>query len=189
MRDVVSGTRGQGPPISGRRSSLVAMLSAELSSPITLLPARAPDRAGMSAYSTRLLNRASPFQLPSTQITAQAPGILVVDDESEIRRMVSEILSSEGYLVLPATNGAEALAVMDAARVSLALVDMRMPVLDGWGFARELRKRRSWLPVIVMSAAVNAQQWADEIGAAGCVSKPFDLLELLAQVEHLVAPN
>jgi CheY-like chemotaxis protein len=48
-------------------------------------------------------------------------------------RLVSEILSSEGYLVLPATNGAEALAVMDDARVSLALLDMRMPVLDGWG--------------------------------------------------------
>jgi two-component system, chemotaxis family, chemotaxis protein CheY len=77
---------------------------------------------------------------------------------------------------VPATNGAEALAVMDGARVSLALLDMRMPVLDGWGFARELRERRSWLPVIVMSAVVNTQQWTDEIGAAGCVSKPFDPL-------------
>ena len=71
---------------------------------------------------------------------------------------------------VPATNGAEALAVMDGARVSLALLDMRMPVLDGWGFARELRA------LIVMSAGVNAQQWTDEIGAAGCVSKPFDPL-------------
>ena len=113
----------------------------------------------------------------------------MVDDEWEIRNLVSETLTSEGYLVLPATNGAEALAVMDGARVSLALLDMRMPVLDGWGFARELRARRSWLPVIVMSAAVNAQQWADEIGAAGCVGKPFDLLELLATVERLVSPN
>jgi CheY-like chemotaxis protein len=84
---------------------------------------------------------------------------------------------------------AEALAVMDGARVSLALLDMRMPVLDGWGFARELRERRSWLPVIVMSAGVNAQQWADEIGAAGCVSKPFDLVELLVKVDRLVAPH
>ena len=189
MRDVLSGTRGKGRPIGSRRSCLVPVPCAERSSPITLLPTRAPDRAATATYSTRLLNRVSPFQLPSTRITAQAPGILVVDDECEIRRLVSEILSSEGYLVLPATNGAEALAVMDGARVSLALVDMRMPVLDSWGFARELRERRSWLPVIVMSAAVNAQQWADEIGAAGCVSKPFDLLELLAKVERLVAPR
>jgi two-component system, chemotaxis family, chemotaxis protein CheY len=163
--------------------------AAELSSPITLLRTQALDLASTSGYSTRLLNRVSAVHLPATRITAQAPGILVVDDEWEIRNLVSETLSSKGYLVLPATNGAEALAVMDGARVSLALLDMRMPVLDGWGFARELRARRSWLPVIVMSAAVNAQQWADEIGAAGSLSKPFDLLELLATVERLVAPN
>jgi two-component system chemotaxis response regulator CheY len=126
---------------------------------------------------------------PITLLPARAPGILVVDDESEIRRMVSDILRGEGYLVLPATNGAEALAVIDGARVSLALLDMRMPVLDGWGFARELRERHSRVPVIVMSAAVNAQQWADEIGAAGCLSKPFDLLELLTEVERLVTPD
>jgi two-component system chemotaxis response regulator CheY len=103
--------------------------------------------------------------------------------------MVSEILSSEGYLVLPATNGAEALAVLDSARVSLALLDMRMPVLDGWGFARRLRERRSWMPLLVMSAADNVQQWAIDIGAAGCVGKPFDVMDLLAQVERLVAPH
>src|ERR1051326_1742871 len=146
--------------------------AAERSSPITLLPTRASDRAGASAHSSLLVNRASPFRLPATRTTAQAPGILVVDDEWEIRNLVSETLTSEGYLVLPATNGAEALAVMDGARVSLALLDMRMSVLDGWGFARELRERRSWLPVVVMSAAINAQQWADEIGAAGSLSKP-----------------
>jgi CheY-like chemotaxis protein len=163
----------------------VPWLGAEHSSPITLLPARMPRHAGTTVHSTRLLNRASPFKLPSTRITNQTPGILVVDDESAIRKVVIDILSSEGYTVLPASNGAEALAILDRTRVSLALVDI--PVLDARAFARELRERHSWLPVIVMSGAVNARQWAGEIGAAGCLSKPFDLLELLAEVERLVA--
>jgi CheY-like chemotaxis protein len=123
-----------------------------------------------------------------TQST-RGPGILVVDDEVEIRDLMSEILITEGYQVLSASNGAEALAVLDRTPVSLALLDMGMPVLDGWGFARGLRERRSSLPILVMSAAVNGQQWADDIGAAGCVSKPFDLLDLLAQVERLVGPD
>jgi len=137
----------------------------------------------------RTLNRAAPYQLPPTRPTGQAHGILVVDDEAEIRRLVSEILTSEGYLALPAANGVEALAVLDRTRVSLALLDMRMPVLDGWGFARRLRERPCWLPIVVMSAAGNGQQWAAEIGAAGCIGKPFDVPDLLAQVERLVAPH
>jgi CheY-like chemotaxis protein len=100
---------------------------------------------------------------------------------------VSEILGSEGYLVLPAANGAEALAALDGVRVSLALLDMRMPVLDGWGFARELRERRSRLPLVVMSAAEEAPRWAEQIGAVACIRKPFDLLDLLNTVQFLVA--
>jgi two-component system chemotaxis response regulator CheY len=169
--------------------SRARVVSTELSPPIRLLPARAPHRVAKGKYSTRLLDRVSPFPLPSTRMTAQAPGILVVDDDEEVRGVVGEILTSEGYLVLPATNGAEALSLLERARVSLALLDMRMPVLDGWGFAKVLRTRSSRPPILIMSAAPNGQQWADDIGAAGCVAKPFDLLDLLSQVQRLVAPH
>lgn len=158
------------------------------SSRITLLPSRAPDPLGAAKHSTRLLDRASPFEMPSIR-TAQAPGILVIDDELEIRELVAEILSTEGYVVFPARNGAEALGVLSHTRVSLVLLDMRMPVLDGWSFARRLRERRTGLPILVMSAAGNALQLANDIGAAGCLSKPFDVLELLALVERFVAPH
>ncbi len=159
------------------------------SAPITLLPVRAPHDPEGPTYSTRLLNRASPFRSPSIPKTAQSPGILVIDDEADIRAVVSDILIEEGYLVLQAADGADALTVVDRARVSLAMLDMRMPVLDGWGFARALRERRKWLPILVMSAAIDARHWADDIGAAGCVSKPFDLLDLVTQVERLVSPH
>ena len=159
-----------------------------LRSPITLLPARPPYGRCATQYSTRLLNRASPFRL-SLMHTTMAPTILVVDDEADIRAMVSEFLMSEGYGVWPAKNGAEALAVLDRAWPSLVLLDMRMPVLNGWEFARALVDRRLPLPVVVMTAAVDGQSWADQIGAAGCLSKPFDLAELLASVERLVPPR
>ena len=155
--------------------------------PITLLPRRSPSAAWTTTSSTRLLNQTSPFRL-SPMRTTFGSGILVVDDEPNILAIVTDVLTSEGYGVLQATNGAEALAVLDRNRLSLVLLDMRMPVLDGWGFARAVLARRVLLPILVMTAAVDGKRWADQIGAAGCVSKPFDIPDLLADVERLVPP-
>ena len=111
--------------------------------------------------------------------------ILVVDDDPNILDVVSELLDMEGYTVTTAANGAEALARLDETRPSLVLLDMRMPVLDGWGFARELKARGVQLPILVMTAAQNARLWAEEIGAQGYVSKPFEVPALLDAVERL----
>ena len=111
--------------------------------------------------------------------------VLVVDDDPAILATVSEILDFEGYPVETATNGQEALRSLERRRPSVVLLDMRMPVLDGWGFARALKERGISLPVIVMTAAQDARKWAEEIGAAGHVSKPFELPELLAAVERI----
>jgi two-component system chemotaxis response regulator CheY len=110
--------------------------------------------------------------------------ILVVDDDPSIRSTVVEILEMEGYPVECAANGAEALASVEREPPSLVLLDMRMPVLDGWGFARALRERRIELQILVMTAAQDARCWADEIGAQGYLPKPFDLSDLLEKVEH-----
>jgi CheY-like chemotaxis protein len=63
---------------------------------------------------------------------------------------------------------------------------MRMPTLDGWGFARALRARGFQVPILVMTAAQDARRWAREIDAEGFVAKPFDLLDLLDAVGRLV---
>jgi len=115
-----------------------------------------------------------------------SPGpILVVDDDPSILDMVAQVLDFEGYPVQTAADGAAALDAVAAARPSLVLLDMRMPVLDGWGFAQALRARGVQLPIVVMTAAQDARRWAKEIGAAGYLAKPFELLELLAVVERL----
>ena len=113
--------------------------------------------------------------------------ILVVDDDPSILATVSEILEFEGYPVRTATNGAEALQVIEQEPPSLVLLDMRMPVLDGWGLARRLGERGVRLPIVVMTAAQDARRWAEEIGAAGYVPKPFELPELLDTVERFRA--
>ena len=111
--------------------------------------------------------------------------ILVVDDDASIRQTVREILDLEGYPVETAADGNEALEAVERREPSLVLLDMRMPELDGWGFARAIRERGMRLPILVMTAAENARTWADEIGADGYVSKPFELEELLAAVERV----
>ena len=110
--------------------------------------------------------------------------VLVVDDDPSILDTLAEFLNMEGYAVQTAANGAEALGCIEKTEPSLVLLDMRMPVLDGWGLTRALQERGRRLPIVVMTAAQDARQWAEEVGAVGYVSKPFDLLDLLDVVER-----
>lgn len=118
-------------------------------------------------------------------MTFEAP-ILVVDDDPSIRSTVADMLELEGYVVATAANGADALARAEQQRLSLVLLDMRMPVLDGWGFARGVRELGLSLPIVVMTAARDARRWAAEIGAQGYVAKPFELDDLLSAVQRIL---
>lgn len=94
----------------------------------------------------------------------EAP-ILVVDDDPSIRTTVSDVLDMEGYSVVTAANGAETLRQIEQTRPLLVVLDMRMPVMDGWGFAEALAARGMKVRILVMTPADNARAWADEIGA------------------------
>jgi|FLYN01.1.fsa_nt_gi DNA-binding response OmpR family regulator len=119
----------------------------------------------------------------------RAGPILVVDDDPSILSTVADVLDFEGYAVEQATNGAEALEIMERIRPALVLLDMRMPVLDGWEFARIARERGLDAPILVMTAARDARRWAQEIGADGYVAKPFHLPDLLAAIEGVLGRN
>ena len=110
--------------------------------------------------------------------------ILVVDDDPEILAMLRDFLESEGLVVRTAANGAEALDALDDLAPALILLDMRMPVLDGWAFAERLRERELAYPIVVMTAAESARRWAEEIGATDYIAKPFDVNELLETIER-----
>jgi CheY-like chemotaxis protein len=107
--------------------------------------------------------------------------ILVVDDDAALRDVLSLTLLLEGYPVREAANGAEALRLIEEEHPSLVVLDMQMPVLDGWGLARELKARELDPPILVMTAGHNAQRAAQEIGANGFVGKPFGVADLLHQ--------
>jgi DNA-binding response OmpR family regulator len=84
-----------------------------------------------------------------------------------------------------AASAANPILVIDDDLVpSVILLDMRMPVLDGWGFAERLRERRLPYPIVVMTAAESARRWAEEIGADAYIAKPFDVNELLQIIER-----
>jgi two-component system, chemotaxis family, chemotaxis protein CheY len=121
----------------------------------------------------------------STTATPEHP-ILVVDDEPTIREMVAEVLESEGYAVMTAANGSEALGVVSEYPPSLVILDLWMPVLDGPGFARELDARGLDVPIVVMTASYLAKPIAGDIGARYVLRKPFELSDLLDAVETVV---
>jgi len=112
--------------------------------------------------------------------------VLIVDDEPDIRATVSAMLEIEGYAVAEAANGADALAAVETEPPDVILLDMRMPVLDGWAFAAEMRRRSHAIPIVVMTAARDAARWAGEVAAVGYVAKPFGYDDLIAAVEEAV---
>jgi len=114
--------------------------------------------------------------------------VLVVDDDPAIRDAVRDALEAMGMRVTTASDGAEALDRVLNEEPCVVLLDMRMPVMDGWGFARAMRDRGMDLPVVVMTAAADARRWANEIGAMGVVAKPFALSELISAVEQCAEP-
>ena len=113
--------------------------------------------------------------------------ILVVDDDAAIRAAISEILEMEGYPVITADDGAAALRQIEQRPPALMLLDMRMPGLNGWDVASALQQRGVVVPTLVMTAAQDARRWAEQIGADGYLAKPFDLDDLLATIERLLA--
>lgn len=118
--------------------------------------------------------------------TGQIRPILVVDDDRAILSTITEILELEGYPFITASDGAEALQHIAAERPALVLLDMRMPILNGWEVARMLRERGVRIPIVVMTAAQDARLWAEQIDAVGYLAKPFDLDDLLATIARFL---
>ncbi len=119
----------------------------------------------------------------------RAARVLIVEDDDGIRDLVDLVLSSAGYEILTAPDGAAALQVVGTVHPDLVLLDMRMPVMDGWEFARRYRAGpEPHAPIVVMTAARDAAQRAAEIDANGYLGKPFDVGELLALVGHHARP-
>jgi len=115
--------------------------------------------------------------------------ILVVDDDEDFREALFEVLSEAGYPVQQAENGEVALARMAEESPGVVLLDLKMPVLDGWGVVERMRKdpKSSHIPILILSAY--GFEWeAELLGAQGYVPKSVGMEEILDRVRRSAGP-
>ena len=114
--------------------------------------------------------------------------VLLVEDDDDERDALAALLEQEDYCVLQAPNGAEALKLLESqpGQCQLILLDLMMPVMNGWDF-RKLQKRKAALadiPVVLMSAGAQIAFAVEDLDAAGYVTKPVEFSDLLKKVEQ-----
>ncbi len=115
--------------------------------------------------------------------------ILVVDDDASHRTLICDLLEEMGYRTTQAANGREALDRLEVDMPEAVLLDLRMPVMSGWGLLEALKKmpRARGLPIIIISGY--GFEWeAELVGAAGYISKPVDLDKVRTTVQQIVGP-
>jgi len=114
--------------------------------------------------------------------------IMVVDDDERITSMLRRSLTFEGYEVIQASNGQDALKQLMAKEPDLLILDVMMPYVDGWEVCRRLRQAGSTLPILMLTAKDDVKDRVKglDIGADDYLVKPFALEELLARVRALL---
>jgi len=119
--------------------------------------------------------------------------ILLVEDEELLRAGVQEVLEIQGYKVISAPDGQQALAILTAESIDLIITDLVMPKMDGVDFVKQLREIKPDLPVIVVSGStrnIMQRYGIDSIqvpGANASLPKPFKSVDLIEQVRQLLA--
>jgi CheY-like chemotaxis protein len=118
----------------------------------------------------------------------QMKRILVVDDDAGVREMLVRVLNDDGFPAIAAADGQEALKLVLSGRFDLVLLDLGMPVKDGWATLASLTHRYPDLAIIVITARSNQRAAAEAGGAAALFEKPLDFPELLQTVGRLLEP-
>lgn len=113
--------------------------------------------------------------------------VLVVDDEEDIREFVSQLLEEEGYEVETAADGYKALSIVQKGyQPDLIFLDMRMPIMDGPTFVETYRNLPGvHAPIVVLSATANVPNLINKVKPAACLTKPFDLTQLLEIAQRI----
>lgn len=113
--------------------------------------------------------------------------ILVAEDDLRILRLISDFLKNDNYNVYQATNGKEALDIFKKEKISLVILDIMMPIYDGWHVCKEIRKE-SDIPILILTAkdSDSDELFGFDSGADEYISKPFNPVLLLARVKNLL---
>lgn len=113
--------------------------------------------------------------------------ILIIEDDTSIRELLVEIFESEGYLVDSGVNGSEGIKALETNIPDLILMDVMMPVMDGYAFRMEQMKNPKWdsIPVVAMSAQDQGRGKLEDHGITNFINKPLELDRLLETVKSL----
>ena len=133
---------------------------------------------------------------PAKELTSDAPcpvsnteamkkTILVVDDDPQIRESLRKVLRAEGYEVVLAENGQEAIEKIKLEKIDLLLLDLGLPVKDGWDTVIWLAQVNPLLPVIIITGRWNQRELAEKMGANALMDKPLDVPRLLQTIREL----
>lgn len=114
--------------------------------------------------------------------------ILVVDDDKNTRRYIEAVLKAENYTVFTATNGEEALELMDKEHIDLVVLDIMMPKMDGYEFTKALRDSNNNLPILMVSAKQlpKDKRKGFLVGTDDYMTKPFDAEEMILRIKALL---
>jgi len=160
---------------------------ARLAASLAALPSvQAGPEDQLQARVRTALDASTPTPAPTAQ-----PVVLVVDDDSAVRDVITSILRAAGYAVLPAADGREALELVQRHAIAVVLLDMLMPGKEGLETMTEMRQRQPRLPVVAMSGASRAANYltlATKLGAVAALAKPFGRDELLRVLRSVTRP-
>jgi DNA-binding response OmpR family regulator len=124
---------------------------------------------------------------PSAESPRTFPRLLLADDDATVRASLTDLLTMEGYVVIPARDGQHALELAASTEFDLVLLDLNMPVKNGWDTFEHLTSKHPLLPVVIITARPN--QWFTAIGAGvgALLEKPMDIPTLLRTIRRLLA--
>lgn len=116
------------------------------------------------------------------------PRVLVIDDDDAVCELLREALSEGGYAVATVPHGAAALELVKHHQPAVILLDLRMPIMDGWSFAEQYRRAaKPAASLILLSALKDIEGSAKRLGAAAFIQKPFDLDEVVETIERCIS--
>ncbi len=113
--------------------------------------------------------------------------VLLVDDDPTVRDSLKDVLEAEGYQIIPAEDGQQALDLANKSPVDLVLLDLNMPVKNGWDTFEQFTREHPFIPVVIVTARSNQLFTALGAGAGALLEKPMDIRTLLRTIAKLLA--
>jgi DNA-binding response OmpR family regulator len=115
--------------------------------------------------------------------------ILIVDDDASVRKALGKVLEDEGYNIMLAADGREALEQFESEPVDLLLLDIGLPIRNGWDTFERITSQAPAFPIIIITGKANQHDMAVAAGVGALIEKPLDVSQLLKTIQELLAES